>query len=254
MELALLYILNDKLICIERNKIKMRKKIVKVMLIGMTSAMLFGCSKKAAETTAPKDNGSVSTEAKGSDDTKMVDSIETLGSEDFVRGTVKEFQGSSIVLERTDQEKSSEDNTIVLNVTSSGFYILDAETGKASLDLKNGDEIVAFISKEQTLSLPPQVNTYAFLTNVKDAVLPQFTNSIESVNESGNETTLKDTANNVEWSFDKGVKPIFISTESEGSFKDIKKGDKCLIWSNPVAVNKDNQSEILKADKIVVLK
>ena len=178
MELALLYILNDKLICIERNKIKMRKKIVKVMLIGMTSAMLFGCSKKVAETTAPKDNGSVSTEAKGSDDTKMVDSIETLGSEDFVRGTVKEFQGSSIVLERTDTEKSSEDNTIVLNVTSSGFYILDAETGKASLDLKNGDEIVAFVSKEQTLSLPPQVNTYAFLTNVKDAVLPQFTNSI----------------------------------------------------------------------------
>ena len=111
MELALLYILNDKLICIERNKIKMRKKIVKVMLIGMTSAVLFGCSKKTAETTAPQNNNQVSSEAKDSDDAKMDDAIETLGSEDFVRGTVKEFQGSSIVLERTDQEKTSEDNT-----------------------------------------------------------------------------------------------------------------------------------------------
>ena len=261
----------------------MKKSIVKLLIAGSVSAVLFGCGgtseKPSEETTvtqAAKEQESVVAESVAAEDVGNItisdnkDSDDDMGMDEaqlpvanLENGTVKEIKNGFIRIDKTGanlQGSSSSEGADELDLTmhSNGFYVVDMETGKASTELKQGDEIFAWVAQEYSMSLPPQVNVHVILTNVKEenkTNVPAYTDSIESVEETDEGIVLKDSGNNIEWVLDKSVKPTIISTDGEVEFSSIEKGDKCLIWADSFILSgKSETTTKVKAKKVVILK
>ena len=226
----------------------MKKTIVKLLIAGSVSAVLFGCgstsekpseettvakvseeNNTAAESVAAEDVGNITiSDTKGSDDEEGMEE-DQLPVANLENGTVKEIKNGFIRIDKTGanlQGSSSSEGADELDLTmhSNGFYVVDMETGKASTELKQGDEIFAWVAQEYSMSLPPQVNVHVILTNVKEenkTNVPAYTDSIESVEETDEGIVLKDSGNNIEWVLDKSVKPTIISTDGEVEFSSI---------------------------------
>ena len=260
----------------------MKKTIVKLLIAGSVSAMLFGCGSTSekpseettvakvseenntvAESVAAEDVGNITiSDTKGSDDEEGMEE-DQLPVANLENGTVKEIKNGFIRIDKTGadlQGSSSSEGADELDLTmhSNGFYVVDMETGKASTELKQGDEIFAWVAQEYSMSLPPQVNVHVILTNVKEenkTNVPAYTDSIESVEETDEGIVLKDSGNNIEWVLDKSVKPTIISTDEEVEFSSIEKGDKCLIWADSFILSgKSETTTKVKAKKVVILK
>ena len=260
----------------------MKKTIVKLLIAGSVSAVLFGCgstsekpseettvakvseeNNTAAESVAAEDVGNITiSDTKGSDDEEGMEE-DQLPVANLENGTVKEIKNGFIRIDKTGanlQGSSSSEGADELDLTmhSNGFYVVDMETGKASTELKQGDEIFAWVAQEYSMSLPPQVNVHVILTNVKEenkTNVPAYTDSIESVEETDEGIVLKDSGNNIEWVLDKSVKPTIISTDAEVEFSSIEKGDKCLIWADSFILSgKSETTAKVKAKKVVILK
>ena len=260
----------------------MKKTIVKLLIAGSVSAVLFGCgstnekpseettvakvseeNNTAAESVAAEDVGNITiSDTKGSDDEEGMEE-DQLPVANLENGTVKEIKNGFIRIDKTGadlQGSSSSEGADELDLTmhSNGFYVVDMETGKASTELKQGDEIFAWVAQEYSMSLPPQVNVHVILTNVKEenkTNVPAYTDSIESVEETDEGIVLKDSGNNIEWVLDKSVKPTIISTDGEVEFSSIEKGDKCLIWADSFILSgKSETTTKVKAKKVVILK
>ena len=261
----------------------MKKTIVKLLIAGSVSAVLFGCGstseKPSEETTvteAAKEEKSVVAESVAAEDVGNITISDTKGSDDeegmeedqlpvanLENGTVKEIKNGFIRIDKTGanlQGSSSSEGADELDLTmhSNGFYVVDMETGKASTELKQGDEIFAWVAQEYSMSLPPQVSVHVILSNVKEnnkTNVPAYTDSIESVEETDEGIVLKDSGNNIEWVLDKSVKPTIISTDGEVEFSSIEKGDKCLIWADSFVLSgKSETTSKVKAKKVVILK
>ena len=260
----------------------MKKTIVKLLIAGSVSAVLFGCGSTSekpseettvakvseenntvAESVAAEDVGNITiSDTKGSDDEEGMEE-DQLPVANLENGTVKEIKNGFIRIDKTGadlQGSSSSEGADELDLTmhSNGFYVVDMETGKASTELKQGDEIFAWVAQEYSMSLPPQVNVHVILTNVKEenkTNVPAYTDSIESVEETDEGIVLKDSGNNIEWVLDKSVKPTIISTDEEVEFSSIEKGDKCLIWADSFILSgKSETTTKVKAKKVVILK
>ena len=262
----------------------MKKSIVKLLIAGSVSAVLFGCGstseKPSEETTvteAVKEEKSVVAESVAAEDVQgsitisdNKDSDDDMGMDEaqlpvanLENGIVKEIKNGFIRIDKTGanlQGSSSSEGADELDLTmhSNGFYVVDMETGKASTELKQGDEIFAWVAQEYSMSLPPQVSVHVILNNVKEenkTNIPAYTDSIESVEETDEGIVLKDSGNNIEWVLDKSVKPTIISTDGEVEFSSIEKGDKCLIWADSFILSgKSETTTKVKAKKVVILK
>ena len=170
----------------------MKKTIVKLLIAGSVSAVLFGCGstneKPSEETTVAKvsEENNTAAESVAAEDVGNITISDTKGSADeegmeegqlpvanLENGTVKEIKNGFIRIDKTGadlQGSSSSEGADELDLTmhSNGFYVVDMETGKASTELKQGDEIFAWVAQEYSMSLPPQVNVHVILTNVKE--------------------------------------------------------------------------------------
>ena len=183
----------------------MKKTIVKLLIAGSVSAVLFGCGSTSekpseettvakvseenntvAESVAAEDVGNITiSDTKGSDDEEGMEE-DQLPVANLENGTVKEIKNGFIRIDKTGadlQGSSSSEGADELDLTmhSNGFYVVDMETGKASTELKQGDEIFAWVAQEYSMSLPPQVNVHVILTNVKEenkTNVPAYTESI----------------------------------------------------------------------------
>lgn len=247
----------------------MKKNIFGFIAAGSMSMILFGCSatgqnvqsteKSSMEamsetkmdgekTDNGKDMDLSSSKAEDSeDDTDIYDNM--VGSES---GVVKEINQESILIEKT-LENGGQKEDLILNTGASDFYIIDAKTGEIDHGLKVKDKIFAWVGSEYSLSLPPQVNAHVVLTNVANADIPQYTDGIDKVKDMGDQVILKDTERGLEWLFDNSSSVTEISTGNEIGFDNIKKGDKCLIWSEPVKLS-ENKNDTVKVTKMIVLK
>ena len=260
----------------------MKKSIVRFLIAGSVSAVLFGCGstseKPSEETTvtqAAKEQESVVAESVAAEDVQgnitisemknsEMDMEETqLPVANLENGIVKEIKNGYIRIDKTAAGLQGSDSSegadeLDLTMHSNGFYVVDMETGKASTELKQGDEIFAWVAQEYSMSLPPQVSVHVILSNVKEdnkTNVPAYTDSIESVEETDEGIVLKDSGNNIEWVLDKSVKPTIISTDGEVEFSSIEKGDKCLIWADSFVLSgKSETTSKVKAKKVVILK
>ena len=260
----------------------MKKSIVKFLIAGCVSAVLFGCGSTAEksneETTAAQtvaEQSNVTAESVAAEDVQGNISISDTKDDDAMdmeeeqlpvanleNGIVKDIQNGFIRIDKSGEQlqgSSSSEGADELDLTmhSSGFYVVDMQTGKASTELKPGDEIFAWVAQEYSMSLPPQVSAHVILSNVKDnkAGVPAYTDSIESVEETDEGIVLKDTGNNIEWILDKSVKPMLISTDGEVDFSSIAKDDKCLIWADSFILSEKSKTTTkVKASKVVILK
>ena len=261
----------------------MKKSIVRFLIAGSVSAVLFGCGstseKPSEETTVAKvseeNNTAVESvaaedvqgnitisEMKNSDDEMDMEETQ-LPVANLENGIVKEIKNGYIRIDKTAAGLQGSDSSegadeLDLTMHSNGFYVVDMETGKASTELKQGDEIFAWVAQEYSMSLPPQVSVHVILSNVKEdnkTNVPAYTDSIESVEETDEGIVLKDSGNNIEWVLDKSVKPTIISTDGEVEFSSIEKGDKCLIWADSFILSgKSETTAKVKAKKVVILK
>ena len=261
----------------------MKKSIVRFLIAGSVSAVLFGCGstseKPSEETTVAKvseeNNTAVESvaaedvqgnitisEMKNSDDEMDMEETQ-LPVANLENGIVKEIKNGYIRIDKTAAGLQGSDSSegadeLDLTMHSNGFYVVDMETGKSSTELKQGDEIFAWVAQEYSMSLPPQVSVHVILSNVKEdnkTNVPAYTDSIESVEETDEGIVLKDSGNNIEWVLDKSVKPTIISTDGEVEFSSIEKGDKCLIWADSFILSgKSETTSKVKAKKVVILK
>lgn len=261
----------------------MKKSIVRFLIAGSVSAVLFGCGstseKPSEETTVAKvsEENNTAVESVAAEDVQGNITIsETKNSDDEMdmeetqlpvanleNGIVKEIKNGYIRIDKTAAGLQGSDSSegadeLDLTMHSNGFYVVDMETGKASTELKQGDEIFAWVAQEYSMSLPPQVSVHVILSNVKEdnkTNVPAYTDSIESVEETDEGIVLKDSGNNIEWVLDKSVKPTIISTDGEVEFSSIEKGDKCLIWADSFVLSgKSETTSKVKAKKVVILK
>ena len=160
--------------------------------------------------------------------------------------------------ESTDTKEENEvPEEVDLVLDPAGLNFVDMATGLVSDAPKEGDEIYAWVAPEYMASMPPQVNSYVVLTNVKkdDLHMPMYTDSIDKVEEVDGKIELTDTLNKAKWTLDKSAKPVLASTGKEVDFSEIKKGDRCLLWSeNFMVTTTSTEMPNIKTNRLVILK
>ena len=260
-----------------------KRNLVRFLTAACVSVMIFGCannsnkqSEESAVEEAKEEQNEVAGESVAAESVQKDivipdknDAEDSEGMEEgelpvanLENGTVKDIKNGFIRIDKSGGQLQGSSGSegadeLDLSMHSNGFYVVDMETGKASTELKPGDEIFAWVAQEYTLSMPPQANVHVILNNVKKDTksVPAYTDSIESIEETDEGIVLKDSGNNIEWILDKSVKPMLISTEEEASFSDIEKGDKCLIWADSfILTGKSETTAKVKANKVVILK
>lgn len=250
----------------------MKKNFAKLMIAAAAAALLMACGSKAttAETEKAMTESTVpeSVEAdKAGMSMDVPDDMPALpGAEN---GKVKSVADNVIRIERisyvgnevqsSESGESKGDETpeeVDLLLDPSGPNFVDMATGLVSDAPKEGDEIYAWVAPEYMTSMPPQVNSYVILTNAnKELHMPMYTDGIEKAEEVNGNIELVDTLNNAKWTFDKSVKPVLASTGEEVNFSDIKKGDRCLLWSeNFMITTTSTEMPEIKANRLVILK
>lgn len=251
----------------------MKRNFKKMIMTAALASMLMACTStaKSAETqkaevgtTVPE---SVEANKAGMPDmnSDMIEDLPNLpGAEN---GKVKSVAENVIRIERisyvgnepqSDESKEGQEEPeeVDLVLDPSGLNFVDMATGMVSDAPKEGDEIYAWVAPEYMTSMPPQVNSYVILTNAKKEFhMPMYTDGIESISEADGKVELSDTLNNAKWVLDKSVKPVLASTGKEVDFAEIKKGDKCLIWSDNFMITATSK-EIpkIQSSKVVILK
>lgn len=251
----------------------MKRNLKKMIMTAALASMLMACTStaKSAETqkaevgtTVPE---SVEANKAGMPDmnSDMIEDLPNLpGAEN---GKVKSVAENVIRIERisyvgnepqSDESKEGQEEPeeVDLVLDPSGLNFVDMATGMVSDAPKEGDEIYAWVAPEYMTSMPPQVNSYVILTNAKKEFhMPMYTDGIESVSEADGKVELSDTLNNAKWVLDKSVKPVLASTGKEVDFAEIKKGDKCLIWSDNFMITATSkETPKIQSSKVVILK
>lgn len=251
----------------------MKRNFKKMIMTAALASMLMACTStaKSAETqkaevgtTVPE---SVEANKAGMPDmnSDMIEDLPNLpGAEN---GKVKSVAENVIRIERisyvgnepqSDESKEGQEEPeeVDLVLDPSGLNFVDMATGMVSDAPKEGDEIYAWVAPEYMTSMPPQVNSYVILTNAKKEFhMPMYTDGIESVSEADGKVELSDTLNNAKWVIDKSVKPVLASTGKEVDFAEIKKGDKCLIWSDNFMITATSKEmPKIQSSKVVILK
>lgn len=251
----------------------MKRNFKKLIMTAALASMLMACTSTAksaetqkaeVETTVPE---SVEANKAGMPDASsdMIEEMPNLpGAEN---GKVKSVSENVIRIERisyvgnepqSDESKEGQEEPeeVDLVLNPSGLNFVDMATGMVSDAPKEGDEIYAWVAPEYMTSMPPQVNSYVILTNAKKEFhMPMYTDGIESVSEADGKVELSDTLNNAKWVLDKSVKPVLASTGKEVDFAEIKKGDKCLIWSDNFMITATSKEmPKIQSSKVVILK
>lgn len=252
----------------------MKKNFKKLIIAAAAASVLMACGStvKSAETeksmTESNMPESIEANSAGMTEDMSSDMSEEMPNLPGVEnGKVKSVTENTIRIERiayVGNEEASTDNSegqngeddVDLILDPSGVNFVDMATGKVSEAPKEGDEIYAWVAPEYMTSMPPQVNSYVIMTNVKGGLhMPMYTDGIENIGEADGNVELLDTTNNAKWSFDKSVKPVLSSTGEEVEFTEIKKGDKCLIWSDNFMITSTSKEPTkIKASSLVILK
>ena len=250
----------------------MKKNLKKLMIAAAAVSVLMGCA-NGAKTNETKETVAESVDAKEAGmsieaNTDMPTDMPYLpGAEN---GKIKSISDNVIRIERisyvsNEVESSESTNTkeenevpeeVDLVLDPAGLNFVDMATGLVSDAPKEGDEIYAWVAPEYMASMPPQVNSYVVLTNAKEGFhMPMYTDGIEKAEEVDGNIELLDTLNNAKWTVDKSVKPVLASTGEEVDFSEIKKGDRCLLWSeNFMITTTSTEMPKIKTNRVVILK
>lgn len=258
----------------------MKKNFKKIIMATTVAAVLMACGSnaKAVETTKAEADSTVAESVEADKAGMSIDpsaapssdmSAEMPNLPGAENGKVKSITDNVIRIERisyvsnevqsSESGESKEDTPeeVDLLTDPSGINYVDMATGLVSDAPKEGDEIYAWVAPEYMASMPPQVNSYVVLTNVKkdDLHMPMYTDSIDKVEEVDGKIELTDTLNKAKWTLDKSAKPVLASTGKEVDFSEIKKGDRCLLWSeNFMVTTTSTEMPNIKTNRLVILK
>ena len=257
----------------------MKKNFKKIIMATTVAAVLMACGSnaKAVETTKAEADSTVAESVEADKAGMSIDpsaapssdmSAEMPNLPGAENGKVKSITDNVIRIERisyvsnevqsSESGESKEDTPeeVDLLTDPSGINYVDMATGLVSDAPKAGDEIYAWVAPEYMASMPPQVNSYVVLTNAKEGFhMPMYTDGIEKAEEVDGNIELLDTLNNAKWTVDKSVKPVLASTGEEVDFSEIKKGDRCLLWSeNFMITTTSAEMPKIKTNRVVILK
>ena len=255
----------------------MKKNVKKLIMAAAAASLLMACTSNAkpAETKTAETESvmpeSVETGQAGmtiETGAQMPDDMPSLSGAE--NGKVKSVTDKVIRIERisyvgnevqssesTDTKEENEvPEEVDLVLDPAGVNFVDMATGLVSDAPKEGDEIYAWVAPEYMASMPPQVNSYVVLTNAKEGFhMPMYTDGIEKAEEVDGSIELLDTLNNAKWTVDKSVKPVLASTGEEVDFSEIKKGDRCLLWSeNFMITTTSTEMPKIKTNRVVILR
>ena len=257
----------------------MKKNFKKIIMATTVAAVLMACGSnaKAVETTKAEADSTVAESVEADKAGMSIDpsaapssdmSAEMPNLPGAENGKVKSVTDNVIRIERisyvSNEVQSSESGEskeetpeeVDLLTDPSGINYVDMATGLVSDAPKEGDEIYAWVAPEYMASMPPQVNSYVVLTNAKEGFhMPMYTDGIEKAEEVDGSIELLDTLNNAKWTVDKSVKPVLAATGKEVDFSEMKKGDRCLLWSeNFMITTTSTEMPKIKTNRVVILK
>lgn len=235
----------------------MKRKLAALLGIGLLSVSLVACNSQATEdksTTEPNVTEQNSTDiTDGSNEALAGESLLQWGKIISV-----DKESGQIVIEDKNMpagEGDSNLNKIVLNTSGDKTAVVNAETGaKVSMDdLKEGDEIYAWVSIAFASSEPPQTFAYAILTNIGAMTPPKYI-GVASVEKTDAGLFLTDTMDE-KWDLT-DVESKNITAYEDGKEIDpttIKANSTCLVWPANVPVTEGSDKTVLKATRLIVL-
>ena len=233
----------------------MKRKLAALLGIGLMSVSLVACNSQATEdksTTEPNVTEQNSTDVTdGSNEDMAGESLLQWGKIISV-----DKESGQIVIEDKNMPAGEGDpnlNKIVLNTSNDKTAVVNAETGaKVSMDdLKEGDEIYAWVSIAFTTSEPPQTFAYSILTNIGAMTPPKYI-GVASVEKTDAGLFLTDTMGE-KWDLT-NVDSKNITAYADGKEVDpttIKANSTCLVWPDNVPVTGD--ATAIKTTRVLVL-
>ena len=224
----------------------MKKNLKKLIMAAAAASLLMACTSNAK----PAETKTAETQS------VMPESVEA-GKAGMTIETDAQMPDDMPSLPGAENGKvKSVPEEVDLVLDPAGLNFVDMATGLVSDAPKEGDEIYAWVAPEYMASMPPQVNSYVVLTNAKEGFhMPMYTDGIEKAEEVDGNIELLDTLNNAKWTVDKSVKPVLASTGEEVDFSEIKKGDRCLLWSeNFMITTTSTEMPKIKTNRVVILK
>lgn len=235
----------------------MKRKLAALLGIGLMSVSLVACNSQATEnksTTDPNVTEQNSTDETGNTNEDMAG--ESLLQWGKIISVDKE--SGQIVIEDKNmpaEEGNADFNKIVLNTSGDKTAFVNAETGeKVSIDdLKEGDEIYAWVSIAFTASEPPQTFAYVIATNTAVMTPPKYI-GVTSVEKTDAGLFLTDTMDE-KWDLT-DVESKNITAYEDGKEINpttIKANSTCLIWPANVPVTEGSDTTVLKATRLIVL-
>lgn len=234
----------------------MKRKLAIFLGISLMAISFTACNSCNQDPNETNNNTATCT-----DGTCSQDPNETMAGESLLQwGTIvsidKEnthmlIQSKNIQME---QENASLDK-LILNFSADKTAFIDAATGKKVMldDLKEGDEIYAWVSVAFTSSEPAQTFAYAIATNISDATPIEYV-GVASVDKKDNHVVLTDKTD-VKWDLT-DVPSANITNYADGKEVDpttLKADSTCLIWPAKIAVDEKMEDNTLKAERVLVV-
>ena len=233
----------------------MKRKLAALLGIGLLSISLVACNSQSTEdnnTTDPNATEQNATDgAANTDDEIAGQSLLQLGKVISV-----DKESGQILIEDKNLpagEGDSNLNKMALNTSADSTAFINAETGaKVSIDdLKEGDEIYAWVSIAFTTSEPPQTFAYVIATNIGAMTPPKYI-GVTSVEKTDAGLFLTDSMDE-KWDLT-NIDATNITAYADGSQVDpttIKANSTCLVWPDNVPVTAN--TDAIKATRLIVL-
>ena len=235
----------------------MKRKLAIFLGVGLMSVSLVACNSQATENKSTTDTNATTQDC--ADGTCNID--DAVKGESLLQWgkiiSVDKESGQILIEDKNmpAEEGNADFNKIVLNTSSDKTAFVNAETGeKVSMDdLKEGDEIYAWVSIAFATSEPPQTFAYVIATNTAVMTPPKYI-GVTSVEKTDAGLFLTDTFDE-KWDLT-DVDAKNITAYEDGKEVDpttIKANSTCLVWPANVPVTEGSDKTVLKATRLIVL-
>lgn len=170
---------------------------------------------------------------------------ERIGQPVYVWGSAKELGENRILLENSNENDPY--SQIVLNV-SDETIILDAVTGaeKTFADLKENENLQAYVSSAMTRSIPPQTHAILILCNIPADYIPPRYDMVQKVTQGEDGKVSALMSGSVVLHMNEKTELLSYKTKDIPTLADIEPGTMLLSWYSVVALSMPAQANPTK--------